>query len=292
MDGRRSRVTLNVYQLVGRCLFVGVGYALAVLATEPLLGLGAGGPTVTFLLAALGGTLLALVLSPLARHARLSRVALIGVIWFVLIMVEYVAGIVEMPFFTTYPRRHMAALVIQGMVVSLVIAALSAWLLASPDGPRSLGRRLRLWFAQRRWYTWLGRFALCGLTYVVLYLVVGGISYIAFTQPYYTDPALAERLHLKEPPNFGVIMPLEMVRGMLFALALIPLMAVAQAERRTLATWSGLILFVVGDLVPMLQGQDLPVTLRLYTGVEIFFQNFPLGLVLGYLLAPAGKPRA
>jgi hypothetical protein len=219
-------------------------------------------------------------------------VALIGVIWFVLIMVEYVAGIVEMPFFTTYPRRHMAALVIQGMVVSLVIAALSAWLLASPDGPRSLGRRLRLWFAQRRWYTWLGRFALCGLTYVVLYLVVGGISYIAFTQPYYTDPALAERLHLKEPPNFGVIMPLEMVRGMLFALALIPLMAVAQAERRTLATWSGLILFVVGDLVPMLQGQDLPVTLRLYTGVEIFFQNFPLGLVLGYLLAPAGKPRA
>lgn len=292
MDGRRSRVTLNVYQLVSRCLLVGVGYALAVLATEPVLGLGAGGPAVTFLLAAVGGALLALVLSPLARRARLSRVALIGTIWFVLVMVEYVAGIVEMPFFTTYPRRHMAALAIQGVVVSLVIAGLFVWLLASPDDSGSLGRRFRLWSAQRRWYTWLGRFALCSLTYVVLYLMVGGISYVAFTQPYYTDPALAEQLHLREPPSFGVIIPLEMVRGMLFALALLPVIAAAEAKRRTLTTWSGLILFVVGDLVPMLQGRDLPVTLRLYTGVEIFFQNFPLGLVVGYLLAPVGKSRA
>ncbi len=95
MKERLSGATFDVCQLLGRCLIVGVGYALAVLATEMLLGLTTASRIVTLLLATLGGTLLALVLSPAAQHARLSPVALIGVVWFVLFMVEYVVGIVD-----------------------------------------------------------------------------------------------------------------------------------------------------------------------------------------------------
>lgn len=234
----------------------------------------------------LGGLFLVLILSPLLRRSELSRGWLMFTLWIVVFTVAYLASVIEMPYFTTYSLGYIASLAFQGLVVSLVFAGLTVWLLASEGGSVSWIEAFKRWFSYRQWYGWLIRFALCGFAYLFLYLVVGGISYVAFTQTYYTDPSLAEQLHLRPPPTFGVILPLELGRGFLFTFALIPLIVGVKMKQTRLALWLGLILVVIGDLVPMLQGQDLPVTLRVYTGVEILFQNGPLGVLVGYLLSP------
>lgn len=275
---------------VWRILAVGLVYALTVYGTGFGLGLRTAGFLTTIWTSTLGGIFLVLAFFPLLQRSRLTRGGLFFALWFVAFVVTYLVSVIEMPYFTTYSPNYVISLALQGLLVSLVFAGLVVWLLKSTDGPVSWPSAFHNWFSDRRWYNWLGRIVLCGLAYLLLYLVVGGISYAVFTQQYYTDPKLASTLHLKPPPSFGVILPLELARGCLFSLALIPIIVGVVMKRSRLALWLGLILVVVGDLVPMLQGQDLPLVLRVYTGVEILFQNGPLGIFVGYVMsAKEGK---
>lgn len=92
----------GIGQFIARCLLIGLGYAVTVLATGALLGLGTGdGGVATFLQLTLGGALLALVLSPAIRHLPLSRVQRVGVLWAVLFLVGYPINALEALFFTT-----------------------------------------------------------------------------------------------------------------------------------------------------------------------------------------------
>jgi hypothetical protein len=54
---------------------------------------------------------------------------------------------------------------------------------------------------------------------------------------------------------------------------------------RQLAVWSGLLLFIVGGIVPLTwQMAALPLPLLLVSAVEIFCQNFTTGVVTALLL--------
>jgi len=281
--GSQNRIVFG--QVLARCLVIGLGYAVVTLVMGVMLRLSIeGGVVTTFLLLTLGGTLLALVLSPAIRHLSLAPFQRLAVLWAILFLVGYLINALEAAFFTTLPLEQLALEGEQALGTSFVVAWLFARLFPAQPPTVPLGRRLRELLGRRSWPGWLVRLILCGLAYVLVYLVVGAIFYQAFTQPYYTDPALAEQLHLKPPPGFGVILPLELGRGVLFALTLLPLIAVARLGRGRLAVWLGLILFVVGALVSLLVNQAWPVPLRAYHGVEIFFQNFTLGLVIGHLL--------
>jgi len=245
------------------------------------------GLVASFLLLTLGGTLLALVLSPAVQHLPLAPFQRLAVLWAMLFLIGYLINALEAAFFTTLPLEQLALQGEQALGTSFIIAWLFDRLFPAQPPTVSLGQRLRGLLGRRSWRGWLGRLVLCGLAYVLVYLVVGAVFYLAFTQPYYTDPALAEQLHLKPPPGLGVILPLELLRGVLFALTLLPLIAVARLRRWRLAVWLGLILFVVGGLVSLLVNQAWPIPLRVYHGVEILFQNFTLGVVIGYLLYTA-----
>ncbi len=281
--GRQSTASLG--QIMARCLVIGLGYAVVTLVMGVMLLLDAGNGLVTaFVLLTLGGTLLALVLSPAIRHLPLARMQRVAVLWAVLFLVGYPINALEAMFFTTLSPGQLIGQGVRVLGTSFIVAWLFDWLFPAQPPTASLGRRLREMLARRSWLSWLGRLVLCSLAYVLVYLVVGAVFYLAFTQPYYTDPALAEQLQLRAPPDFGVILPLEIVRGLLFALVLLPLIATVRLGRRWLAVWLGLILFVAGALVSLLVNRSWPIPLRVYHGVEIFFQNFTLGLVIGYLL--------
>jgi len=272
-------------QFLGRSLIIGFGYALTWLLAGFLLGLDMGsGFPLTLSLAVLAGTVLALVFSVVAHRSHLTRLVQIVIVGWALFLTMVGANIIEIPFFTTYPTNHVLILALQGLAASLALATLLTTLVVLYSPTVSWFWQLRLLLQERSWFVWILRFALCGLTYIVLYFVVGGVFYLAFLQPYYTDPALAQQLHLKSPPNFGVLLPLEFVRGLIFTLAMFPLIVAVRLERKWLALWLGLILFVAGDLAPMLQAQSMALPLRIYHGVEIFFQNFPLGITIGALL--------
>ena len=125
------------------------------------------------------------------------------------------------------------------------------------------------------------------MAYIVYYLVFGVITYEVFTKAYYPN-ARADVL------NFGVsaFWTMQFSRGVLMTLAVVPVIYTLRMERWQVAISAGLLIWVAGGLAPLLVPNDLMVPAqRVIHIVEIFSQNFSLGVTAGLLLRP-GSVRA
>lgn len=77
----------------------------------------------------------------------------------------------------------------------------------------------------------------------------------------------------------------ELIRGPLIVLSVIPFLLTFRASKKRLAFFTGLILFAVGGIAPLLmQVHMLPLFLLATSAVEIFFQNYLTGVVAARLL--------
>ncbi|WP_458205753.1 hypothetical protein [Haladaptatus sp. NG-SE-30] len=86
-------------------------------------------------------------------------------------------------------------------------------------------------------------------------------------------------------PDTSVILVLELVRGLLIALSVVPFVRSVRATRRERAVVAGLVLFVFSGLVPLLfQLETLPAFLLFASGYEILLQVGPTGVVVALLL--------
>jgi len=113
------------------------------------------------------------------------------------------------------------------------------------------------------------------------YWVFGAISFALVTRPYYE--AQGSPLAVPDPQ---ITLQAELIRAVLIVLSLLPFLLTAQMPVRRLAVWSGLLLFVIGGIVPLTwQAGLLALPLLLASAVEIFFQNFTTGVVTALLLA-------
>jgi hypothetical protein len=173
------------------------------------------------------------------------------------------------------------------LVVSAVGHATLAVLLAvlfRPSGTeRRLGPAIRAALAQRSWISWTWRFLLAGFLYLPTYLLFGMIV-SPFVVPYYNNPELGLGLVI---PGVEVIVSLEVVRGLLFALTVFPLVALLGGSRRSLALWIGLTIAVLGAWAPMIEIAWWPPALRLAHGLEISGDSLVQGLTIAWLLGPA-----
>ena len=77
--------------------------------------------------------------------------------------------------------------------------------------------------------------------------------------PYYNNPELGLNLVV---PSVGVILPLKIGRGLLYALTLFPLIAVLPGGYWSKVLWVGLTISVLGSWVPMLQAVHWTPVLR------------------------------
>ena len=100
--------------------------------------------------------------------------------------------------------------------------------------------------------------------------------------PYYNNPELGLNLVVR---SVGVILPLKIGRGLLYALTLFPLIAVLRGGYWSKALWVGLTISVLGSWVPMIQAVHWTPVLRLAHGLEITADAFVQGFVLTWLLA-------
>jgi hypothetical protein len=141
--------------------------------------------------------------------------------------------------------------------------------------------RLRETLAQRTGVSWAWRFGVAALSYLPIYFMFGMIV-APFVLPYYDNPDLGLNLVV---PGLGVIIPLEIGRGSLYALTLFPLIAVLRGGVGSKALWVGLTIAVLGSWVPMLQATTWPLLLRVVHGLEITADAFVQGFVLTWLLA-------
>ena len=129
------------------------------------------------------------------------------------------------------------------------------------------------------WWEWLWKFALCSITYLVLY-IVAGLLILPFVREYYPD---LEGLNIDPVFIFG----LQLRRGLIYVACLVPLIRSLKASRRKIA-------LAVAILVPMVHGvagllvptEHMAAAAWRYAHmIEIGWSNFLFGLMIGYLFS-------
>jgi len=275
-------VLRTMWRITWRSVLVALGY-LAGLTVAGMVGgiLGMVAPanqssTSAFGWVVIAGILLGVFLGPLAARLSVSRgqhfVLWASVIFFNLgsVAIEgayFVPGLVPLP---------IPVLLVQQVLAAAGAALLIALLFASTGTPASWTASLRA----RPWHSWVWRFVVSALSYIVFYYVFGALNYALVTQPYYASHAGG-----LSAPSPGQVLMAELIRAPLIVLSVLLFLLSVRATQRQLMVMTGLLLFAIGGVVPLvMQAGSLPLLLLAASGVEIFLQNVSTGLVAGRLL--------
>jgi hypothetical protein len=277
--------------LLIRSLILGVGFAIALMIggmTMNILGLplpsfgGQPRPFQSLVSSLIAGILMGLTLGPLSSRLSLPLFGR-ACLWLLLVLVLNGAiNMVEALFFTTIPRAQLASSLAIIAFGQVAVAVLLTVLFRPQRTGSGLITRLREALAERTAVSWAWRFGFASLSYLPIYYLFGMIV-APFVMPYYDNPDSGLNLTV---PGIGVIVPLEIGRGALYALTLFPLIAVLRGSYWSRALWVGLTIAVLGSWVPMLQAPGWSLALRLAHGLEITADAFAQGIVLTWLLSP------
>jgi hypothetical protein len=268
-------------------LFVTIGGAAAQAAGLPEASFGrpvAAGLSLAILFA--GGVLFGLTLGPLAARLPLRIPARIAVLFVTLFVLNQAINVIEALFFMTVPAADWCFSLTASAVEDAGLAVLLALLFRPQVEPRGSPDILRETLRTRRRISWLVRFLLAGALYLPVYFFFGAIAF-RFVAPYYQNPGSGLPLTV---PGFDVILPLELGRGLLYALTLFPLIALLQAGgRRTrwgVALWIIFVQVILGSWQPMLTAAFWPVEMRLAHGLELTADCIVYSLLVVWLTAP------
>lgn len=122
---------------------------------------------------------------------------------------------------------------------------------------------------------------LSGLAYLLYYLVFGAITYQFFTKGY-----LPEAEHIARQLGLW-FWGIQLARGVLMTLAVVPLIYTLRMKRWHAAIVVGLLIWIIGGLAPLVVPNPLMGAMqRMIHIVEIFTQNFSLGVTAVLLLRP------
>ena len=276
-----KEIILKTLDMAWRVLLVAAGYALALLLAGVILGMAGLLQAGTNALAApallwmfVGVLIMSLMLGLTARRLPATPVRHV-IVWSILVYANVSAVTIEGIFFAPDLVSNGWITILQQLLPSLVTAVLVYYLFAPRPAVTPPGS------IQRTWFSWVWRFALSAFIYLVAYWVFGGINFALVTRPYYE--ALGSPLAVPDPQT---VLRAEMIRAVLIVLSVVPFLLTARMSLRRLVIWSGLLLFVIGGIVPLTwQAGSLAPQLLLASAVEIFFQNFTTGAAAALLLA-------
>jgi hypothetical protein len=264
---------------LGRVLLFALGYAVLELGVRLF---GGGQIALDFLAWSFaGGILIALLLAWMLPKTALRRVDLIAVVWLVLFIVARFNNMLEGYFFTTVfaSVSVFVSELFLSLLTTLVQAVMAGVLFPAGVPSRSLVSDLFSYVEQRQLASWTWRIVVSSLMYFPVYFVFGALI-SPFVVPYYTNPSLG----LKIPP-FAVIIPLEFLRGFLYVISLLPLLAAIRATRRTVFVTVASVLYVPGALVPLMVPHSLPAEILPFHLVEILADSIAYGAVITWLLS-------
>lgn len=228
----------------------------------------------------LSGVILATALVPVARFGPRSMAGQFGAIILLLIIVGAVCTIWEEVLFIP-SQKQGAARNLVGLIVTFLIVAAVLTLLA-----RVLNLTETSIFALERRGAWITSLmiVLSGVAYVVYYFIFGSITYQLFTKQYY--PEVQKMVSDLGSWFWGI----ELVRGILMTLAVLPIVYTLRMRRWPAALSVGALLWIVGGAAPLLAPNALmPPAQRYIHIVEILTQNAPLGITAVLLLRSQPK---
>jgi hypothetical protein len=275
-------VIRTIWGMVWRSALVAFGYVAGLIAAGVIGGLlgiqvsGGQSSSASFAWLVLSGILLGLFLGPLAVRLSLTRWQHFA-LWVSIIFFNMGSVAIEGAYFVP----GLVLLPIPVLLVQQVLAAAGAALAITILFARS-GQPISWWIAlrQRPWHAWVWRFAVSAFSYIVFYYVFGALNYALVTQPYYASHAGG-----LGTPSPGQVIVAELVRAPLIMLSVLLFLLSARMPRRRLMVVTGLLLFAIGGIVPLvMQISSLPLLLLAASAVEIFCQNFGAGLVAAWLL--------
>lgn len=263
----------SIFQTFWKSLLIGAAYAATLAITKFLIS-----ETVdahSFFWSFAGGTVTGFVIGSLAAAMPATWLRHM-LVWGSAIFFNIASVTIEGRFFA--PNLVEGSIVIL-LVQQFVVAFAMTWIIIKLFAPISDSTPTKAF--QRSWFSWLWRFVLSALSYVFFYYFFGAIAYLLITGPYYE--AHAGGLVV---PAQDVILKTELIRATLMTVSVIPFLLTFPANRRQLMWLTGLILFVVGGVTPLLvQVGSLPSVVLAVSSVEIFCQNFFTGIVAARLMS-------
>jgi hypothetical protein len=225
----------------------------------------------------LSGVLTVAALTPVVRFGPRHPLALFGAIALTLVVVGLVCTLSEGVLFFPEMKAQLMTSLIGGSISYLVVAAVlvalaKALKLTEPQAHAIEHRRLALAIPM---------VLLAGFSYLVYYEIFGAITFQFFTKQYYSH---AVEQVMAMGSWFFVY---QWARGTLMTLAVLPVIYTLRLRRWQAALAVGLLAWIVGGAGPLLVPNALMgATQRYIHIVEIFTQNFSLGVTAVLLLRP------
>jgi hypothetical protein len=225
----------------------------------------------------ISGILMAASLVPVALFGPKRPLGHFGAVLPVFLIVTVLClwseGLIFVPGYSKYARSILISSVVMYLIITTVLAVLAGLLKVSKPGEAVLSHRPVVSAAFM--------ILASGFAYVLYYLVFGAITFQFFTRGYYPEaPQAVARLGIW----FWVI---QLGRGVLMTLAVVPIIYTVRMKRWHAAVAVGSILWITGGAGPLVvPNAVMSATLRFIHTVEIFTQNFPLGVTAVLLLCP------
>ncbi|SRR5258708_1531915 len=225
----------------------------------------------------LAGIVLSASFVPVALFGPRRAISQFGVVAPVLLIVTVLCLWSEALILVQAPevQQHAVRDLVGASVIYLILATVLAILAVLLKLPRVGGPKVEFRSASKVALL----IFVCGIAYVLYYLIIGSITYQFFTKGYYPDaPKIVARLGIW----FWLI---QLGRGVLMTLAALPLIRTLRMSRVQAAIAVGLIMWVAGGAAPLLLPNPLMVPAqRFIHTIEILTQNVSLGITMVLLL--------
>ncbi len=216
-----------------------------------------------FGLSIIDGILITALLSVLAARLPYRPLVRFLAIFVPFFWINAGSNTLELMFFSTYAAPAVIGTWIDTIVEALLIVGVFVWLLPAAEKYRGAPGLLTI-LGQRPLGSWIWRSLLVGVLYVPTYWTFGALIY-PIVKPYYNNPAYGLKL---VTPNFWVLLVLELVRGLLYVVALLPVLAVTRGSRWQ--TWLYVFVFIgMFNAWQLVVNLTWPAQLRLGHAAEI-----------------------
>ena len=185
-------------------------------------------------------------------------------IWLCNYLLYYLLNVLDGLLFSPLP--NMGTGIVSDIFPALFMAAVIAvlWKPRNVESP-NIGK-VRAYFAARKPANWAWRLALAWLAYPPIYYLMGR-AVAPFVQHYYEDPSL--NLGLTMPPSVGVLLAMQVLRGALFLIAVLPIIVAWRGSQKGLWLWAGTVIFLQIAGQAILQAYWLPAGLRIPHSLEL-----------------------
>ena len=200
-------------------------------------------------------------------------------IWLCNYILYYLLNTLDGLLFSPFP--NMSTGIVSNIFPALTMATLVAWLWRPKAADSQDRDRVRTYFATRRPVDWAWRLAVAWLVYPPIYYLMG-LVIAPVVKPYYEDPTL--NLGLTLPPSVEILISMQVVRGLLFLAAVLPIIIAWQGPQSRLWLWVGTVIFIqiAGQII--FQTYWLPAGLRITHCVELLVDSFVQAAIYTLLL--------